>query len=148
MDGLSAAASVIAVIQMSQIIGGFLKDLYREIRRARTEIERLYDTVISLEIIAKGLEDLAKRRALGMNASLLEDPQGPLKQALKELKNVKEKLDVQIVDGSQFEKTKLSVKQSMKRSLRWPFDEGVLAILGRLENQRSSLLMSTAVNTL
>jgi hypothetical protein len=75
MDGLSAAASVIAVIQMSQIIGGFLKDLYREIRHARTEIERLYDTFIRLDIIAKGLDDLAKRRALGMmNASLLEDP--------------------------------------------------------------------------
>ena len=96
MDGLSAAASVIAVIQIAQSIGGFLKDMYRDIREARTEIERLYDSVISLEIIAKGLEDLLKRRGIEMmNASLLEDPQGPLKQALSELKIVKEILDVE-----------------------------------------------------
>jgi hypothetical protein len=150
MDGLSAAASVIAVIQIAQTIGGFLKDLYRDIRDARAEIGRLYDAAISLEIIAEGLDDLVKRRGIGMmNTSLLEDPQGPLQQALSELKMVKEKLDVEIVAGTRFEKLKLSVQKSVKQSVKWPFKkEEVLNIVARLENYKSSLLLDVDVNTL
>lgn len=149
MDGISVAASVIAVIQITQSVGLFLRDLYRDIRDARTEIEQLYDSVVSLEIIAKGLDDLLKRRGVEMmNKSLLEDPQGPLKKALSEVKAVKEKLDAQVVN-SRFEKIALSVKESVKRSLKWPFKkEEVLDIVARLDNRRSNLLLDVDINTL
>jgi hypothetical protein len=149
MDGSSVAASVIAVIQITQSVGLFLRDLYRDIRDARTEIERLYDSVVSLESIAKGLDDLLKRRGVEMmNKSVLEDPQGPLKKALSEVKAVKEKLDVQVVN-SRFEKIALSVKESVKRSLKWPFKkEEVLDIVARLDNHRSILLLDVDIDTL
>ena len=149
MDGLSAAASVIAVIQITQSVRLFLRGLYRDIRDARTEIERLYDSVVSLEIIAKGLDDLLKRQGVEMmNKSLLEDQQGPLKKALSEVKAVKEKLDVQVVN-SRFKKMALSVKDSVKRSLKWPFNkEEVLDIVARLDNHRSNLLLDVDINTL
>jgi ankyrin repeat domain-containing protein 50 len=149
MDGLSAVASVIAVIQVTQSVGVLLRDLYRDIRDARAEIERLYDSVVSLEIIARGLDDLVKQRGIVMmNSALLEDPKGPLKQALSELQRVKEKLEVQTIDD-RFEKLKLSVKQSIKRSLKWPFKkEEVLTIVARMENQKSSLILDIDVNTL
>lgn len=150
MDGLSATASVIAVIQITQSVGRFLKALYRDVRNARTEIERLYDSVTSLEFVTKELDGLLKRHDTGLlNASLLEDPHGPLKQALLELKTLKDRLDVQVVDGSRFEKMKLSTKHSAKRSVGWHFKKDeVLAVAVRLEKHVSTLMMNTTVNIL
>jgi hypothetical protein len=146
ITALGAAASVLAVIQMTQTVGLLLRDLYKDIRDARADIERLYESIVSLEIIAKGLDDLVKQRAL-KHLALLEDPKGPLKAAFAELKKLKEKIDVQI-DG-RFERLKLSVKKELKRSLKWPFKkEEVLAIVARLENLKSSLTLETGVNTL
>ena len=56
---------------------------------------------------------------------------------------------LKVVDGSRFEKLKLLVTQSVKRSLKWPFKkEEVLNIVARLEIQKSSLLLDVDVNTL
>jgi len=51
MDGLSVAASVIAVIQIAQAIGSALKDSYEDVRDARADIQKLYHSVRSLESI-------------------------------------------------------------------------------------------------
>ena len=40
MDGLSAAASIIAVIQVAQAVGSGLKDYYEGVRDAREDIDR------------------------------------------------------------------------------------------------------------
>ena len=150
MDGLSAAASVIAVLQIAQSIGSLLRDMYRNVRHARPQIENLYDSIISLEAIVKGLDGLVRRRGMGMiNAALLEDAQGPLKRALCELQIVKKKLDIRAVGDSLFGKMKPSFKESVKRSFHWPFaKEEVLAIVEKLENYKSSLLMDVTINTL
>ena len=151
MDGLSAAASIIAVIQITHAVAGALKDLYRDVRDARVEIERLYDSVTSVEIVTNALDDLLKRNdGVGiLNASLLEDPHGPLKQALLELETVKDRLEVKVADGSRFEKMKLSAKQSLKRSVGWHFKkEEVLAIAARLEKRVSTLTTNNTLNTL
>ena len=122
MDDPSAAASVIAVIRIIQSVDRFLKDLYRDFRDAQTEIERLYDSVISLEIVTKELDGLLKRHDAGLlDVLLLEDLHGPLEPALSELKAVKDRLKVQVIDSSRFEKMKLSVKHSAKRSVGWHF---------------------------
>jgi hypothetical protein len=149
MEGLGVAASVIAVVQITQSLGVLLRDLYRDVRDARAEIEQLYDSIVAFEIIAKGLDDLMKRRSnMVMNPALLEDPQGPLNQALSELKVVKEKLEVQTVDG-RFEKMRFSVEQSVKRSLKWPFKKGeVMTIVERVKNYKSNLMMDAVVNNL
>jgi len=149
MDGLSAAASVIAVIQITQSVGVFLRDVYQDIRNARAEIERIYDAVVSLEIVARRLHDLVKQQnSMVLDSALLADPKGPLKQALSELERVKEKLEVQSVDG-RFEKVKLSASQSRKRSLKWPFEkEEVMNIVARLDRHKSTLTLDVGVNTL
>jgi hypothetical protein len=149
MEGLSVAASIIAVVQITQSLSALLRDLYRDVRNARAEIEQLYDSIVTFEIIAKGLDDLMKRRSnMVMNPALLEDPQGPLNQALSELKEVKEKLEVQTIDG-RFEKKRFSVGQSVKRSLKWPFKKGeVMTIVERVKNYKSNLMMDATVNNL
>lgn len=146
ISALGAGASVIAVVQMTQTVRLLLRDLYKDIRHARADIERLYESIVSLEIIAKGLEGLVKQCAL-MHSELLENPNGPLRTVLTELEILKENLDVQI-DGT-FERLKLSIRKELKRSLKWPFKkEEVLAIVARLENLKSSLTLETGVNTL
>jgi hypothetical protein len=148
MDGLSAAGSVIAVIQITQFVGVRLRDLYRDIRHARAEIERIYDAVVSLEILVRRLDVLVKEKHVELDSALLAAPKGPLKQALSELRVVKDKLEVQSVDG-QFEKLKLSVSQSRERSLKWPFKkEEVVNIVARLESHKSTLVLDVGVNTL
>jgi hypothetical protein len=91
---------------------------------------------------------MKRRSNMVMNPALLEDPQGPLNQALSELKVVKEKLEVQTVDG-RFEKMRFSVEQSVKRSLKWPFKKGeVMTIVERVKNYKSNLMMDAVVNNL
>jgi hypothetical protein len=148
MDGFSAAASVLAVIQITQFVGVRLRDLYRDIRHARAEIERIYDAVVSLEILARRLDVFVKEKHVKLDSALLAAPQGPLKQVLSELGVVKDKLEVQSVDG-RFEKLKLSVSQSRERSLKWPFKkEEVVNIVARLESHKSTLVLDVGVNTL
>jgi hypothetical protein len=48
MDGLSAAASVIAVIQLAQFMGSTLKDYYEGVWDARNDIEELYNSITNL----------------------------------------------------------------------------------------------------
>lgn len=150
MDGVSTVASVIAVVQITQAVGKALRDFYRDLRDARSEIEQLYDSVVSLETIAKGLESLvAKSGQDMMNVALLEDPEGPLKKALKELQSVKTTLGVEVLAGSTFQKIKLSVRKELRRSIGWPFKKGdVMAIVQRLESHRNILMMDISVNTL
>jgi hypothetical protein len=147
MEPLSGAASVIAVVQIAQSVAIVLRDLYRVIRDARSQIDQLYNAIVSLEIIAKGIEDLLKRGAM-TNTTLLEDPNGPSKQVLLEIRKVKERLDVHTVDG-RFKRLKLSKRSSAKQVVGWPFKKGeVLDIIEILEKHKSSLILNVDVNNL
>jgi DNA integrity scanning protein DisA with diadenylate cyclase activity len=151
MEPVSAAASVIAVIQITQTVGVFLRDLYRDIRNARAEIERIYDAVVNLETIARKLDKLAKQQnRVVLDSALLTDPNGPLQQALSELERVKKKLDVPSVEvDGRFQKVKLSISQSRKRSLKWPFEkEEVMNLVVRLESQKTTITLEVGVDTL
>ena len=82
MDGLSSAASVIAVIQIVQSIGSALKDYYGDVRNAREDTRKLYDSVKSLEIILSTIQDLLnlRRDETLINSALLNDESGALNQ--------------------------------------------------------------------
>ena len=59
MDGLSAAASVVAVIQIAQAVGSALKDYYQGVRDSREDIQKLYNSVCYAHIcINSGHEKL------------------------------------------------------------------------------------------
>ncbi len=61
---LGAAASIFAVIRMNQSVGLLLRDLHKDSRHARADIESLYKPMVCVEIITKGLDDLAKRTCI------------------------------------------------------------------------------------
>jgi hypothetical protein len=65
MDGLSSAASVIAVIQGAQSVASGLKNYYEGVRDARADIRKLYNSIKGLEAILSTIQELLNRGMLG-----------------------------------------------------------------------------------
>ena len=82
MDGLSGAASVIAVLQLATAVGSALKDYYEGVRDAREDIRKLYGSIKGLERILERLKDVAKEMS---NETLLTQPLEGVRAELKEL---------------------------------------------------------------
>lgn len=146
MDGLSAAANIIAVLQLTQAVAVGLRTFYRHVRDARAEIDKLYSTIIGLEIIFKRLDSLSKQSGHELLDSILwSDPQGPLKQASNELILLKDQLEVQHSKKQQLEK----VMKSLRISWKWPFKQDEIAsIVNRLEGHKSTLLLQLSSHNL
>lgn len=125
MDGLSAAASVIAVIQISGQVFDLCRTYYSEVRDARTDIQRLCDEVTSLQNVLTNVAHMtsAKLPTLG----LLNQPDGPVQQCLTELIALAAKL----YPGQGKDK----MRQFGLRALKWPFSskdiEKVITAIGR-----------------
>ena len=129
MDGLSAVASVIAVVQTSGLVFDLCRTYYLQVKDARKDIKLLRDEVTSLQDVLTTVADLAEdpRSAKQPILSLLNQPDGPLKQCQKDLTSLAAKLD----PGQ----GKHTMKQFGLRALKWPFSskdvERFITIIGR-----------------
>ena len=115
MDGLSAAASVIAVIQISGRVFDLCRTYYLEVRDAREDIKRLRDEVTTLQDVLTNVADLAEAPGSAKLSilGLLNQPDGPLQQCGTELQVLATKLEL----GQGKDK----MKQFGLRALKWPF---------------------------
>lgn len=127
MDPVSAAASVIAVVQISAQIFDLCLTYYSEVKDARTDIKRLRDEIMSLQSVLTQIADLADARGTTelSNLDLLNQPDGPVQQCRAELMALAAKLN----SGQGKDK----MRQFGLRALRWPFsrkdvDKTLLAI--------------------
>jgi ankyrin repeat domain-containing protein 50 len=79
MDGLSAAASIIAVIQITTSLASIPRNYYTIVREARADIQRLYYSMNSLRTIVSAIKQLNDRfeKSLTLSA-LLTNQDGPL----------------------------------------------------------------------
>jgi|SRR5579862_7988085 len=128
MDGLSAAASVTAVVQISGQVFGLCWEYYSKVKDARENIKRLRDELKFLEDVVTNVEDLvdapgsAKLSILG----LLNQPDGPVQQCLKVLTQLAEKLKPE---------KGMDMRKFGSRALQWPFIskdvDNVIAVIGR-----------------
>ncbi|TVY40551.1 hypothetical protein LOCC1_G004799 [Lachnellula occidentalis] len=135
MDGLSGAASVIAVLQLATAVGSVLKDYYEGVRDAREDIRKLYASIKGLEGILERLKDVAK----GISDETLFTQ--PLEGVEAELKELMGKLQ-----GSKASKTRA---RRALQSLAWPFEKkdaekSVIAI----EKHKSGLSLLIGVEIL
>jgi hypothetical protein len=131
MDGLSAAASVIAVIQITAQVFDLCRAYYLNVKDARKDIQRLRNEVSSFQDILVGVVDLANEplssplKTLG----LVNEKDGPLDQCRLELTALLAKLD----PGKGASKVKLALQ-----SLKWPFHskeiDHVLVAIGRYKS--------------
>jgi hypothetical protein len=111
MDGLSAAASVIAIIQISEDVLLLCSQYLKAVKNAKSDIVRLQDELSSLKLVLEGAQKLLR----GPNAARLETSQ-PLLNGLRccysQLKDVETKLKG---DGKIMRYCRL-------RALKWPFE--------------------------
>lgn len=131
MDGLSAAATVIATIQTSAEVVRLCRAYYQATKEARQDILRLQDEVLSLNAILSNIVDMIDTEIPNSNAisSILLLADGPLQDYRKILLEVLNKLE----PGE----NKRWAKQAGLSSLKWPFRknelEYALMSIGRIK---------------
>jgi SMC interacting uncharacterized protein involved in chromosome segregation len=138
MDGLSSAASVIAVIQLTgslvKLCGGYIQ----EVRNAREEILTLQRAITGLQDTLQGLQNnLQENKAKGLSTSsrLPSD----ITACLSDLQALEARLD----PG----KGKMLMRKMGLRALKWPLKRTeVEGLTQNLERYKSSFLLSLQVD--
>ena len=129
MDPVSAAASVIAVVQISGQVFQLCQAYYSGVKEARKNIKLLRDEITSLQDVLTHVADLAEDPGSANPSilSLLDQQNGPVQQCQKDLKGLVLKLE----PGQENNK----MKQFGLRALKWPFSskdvEKLLTTIGR-----------------
>jgi hypothetical protein len=139
MDGISAAASIIAVIQLTASVAETLKDYYEAVRDARRDIQRLYHSINSLEVVLRAIQALDIRYE--DFSKVLKDVNGPLQSTLYEMKSIQKKLGPSTVFNTTASK--------FFKSLTWPFQKGdVEKILVVIERNKSTLALAFSIQNM
>ena len=140
MDGLSAAASVIAVIQISESVASLCSQYFTAVKNAKPDIERLQGELSSLKTVLEN----ARR--------LLEDPSGPrlktsqllrdtLNDCSSQLKDLEIKLEEKLNTGK---KGKVMSRFGL-RALKWPFEskdvDGLIQTLKQCQDSLSASII-------
>jgi hypothetical protein len=92
MDGLSGAASVIAVVDLSVKIASLYSQYYKDVKNAKDDINRLLQEVANLTTISTDLAKLLD----GPNGTRLKSSQklsSAVEDSLKKLQKIMKKLD-------------------------------------------------------
>jgi hypothetical protein len=129
MDGLSVAASIIAVIQISGQVIDLCHAYYSEVKDARTDIQRLRDEMTSLRDVLSKLCDLAKTPGSTELSifGLLNQPDGPVQRCLTD--------SIALVVTLNPGQGKSKMRQFGLRALKWPFSnkdvDKAIAVIAR-----------------
>ncbi|KAL8631125.1 hypothetical protein Q9189_003159 [Teloschistes chrysophthalmus] len=103
MEGITAAASIIAIVQISEEVGKLCGTYIRGVRHAQKEIERLQTKALALHAVLKRLENEPHTSIDGK----------VIKSCCDELSSIKERL--------QPRKKQVAMKRFGLRALKWPF---------------------------
>ncbi|KAL5330790.1 hypothetical protein ACEPPN_000313 [Leptodophora sp. 'Broadleaf-Isolate-01'] len=95
MDGLSGAASIIAVIDISAKIFEICQTYVSAVKEARKDIQRLRDGVTSLQDVLTDVRDLAEDSSLSRRSvfSRLNQHDGPVQQCERDLRRLVAQLE-------------------------------------------------------
>jgi hypothetical protein len=113
MEGLSTAASVIAVVDMSAKVASLLFQYSKEVKNAKEDIAQVQLKVLGLKSASESVQQLLS----GPNKEKLEASQkllAALHDSLSQLRKLEQELD----PG----KTRKVMRRVGLRALRWPFD--------------------------
>ena len=96
MDGLSGAASVIAVIDISAKIFELCQTYVSAVKEARKDIQRLRDAVTSLQDVMTDVRDLAEDPSSSIRSAFshLSQHNGPVQQCERDLRGLEAQLDL------------------------------------------------------
>jgi hypothetical protein len=115
MDGLSGAASIIAVIDISAKIFELCQTYVSAVKEARKDIQRLRDGVTSLQDVITDVRDLAEDPSLSRRSVFnhLNQHDGPVQQCERDLRKLLAQLEVGEGENK--------MRQFGLRALKWPF---------------------------
>lgn len=137
MDGLSSAASVIAVIQLTGSLVKLCRGYIREVKDARDEILKLQRAAESLQRIFQDLKFLqdSNGKRLSTSSQLASD----IADCLSDLQALEARLD----PG----KGKKIMRKAGLRALKWPMKRAeVEGVTQNLEKYKTSFLLSLQVD--
>ncbi|KFY02415.1 hypothetical protein V490_00500, partial [Pseudogymnoascus sp. VKM F-3557] len=136
MDGLSGAASVIQVIQLSAQVLGALKTYYEVVRDCREDLARLYDAICGLKVILPKLKDLASDVNLESIRWCFNEDAGPVRRLHQELNSLEKKLASWKLDQFITEK---KLRRATKY-LKWPLLKSDIANSTRVIRDQCSIV--------
>ncbi|KAK6538211.1 hypothetical protein TWF694_011092 [Orbilia ellipsospora] len=138
MDGLSVAASVIAVIQISISVVNLCDEYFKRVKNAKEEIEKVRNQVaLNLQILknAQELLDGPYRAKLSASAGF----KNALSIGKAELETLQQKLQENFFQQSEQGKKRNSFFNRMK-DFRWPFTlTEIQQVITKLENVRQGV---------
>lgn len=103
MEGIAAAASIIAIVQISEEVGKLCGTYIRGVQHAQKEIERLQTKALALHAVLKRLENEPHTSIDGK----------VIRSCCDELSSIKERLEPR--------KKQVAMKRFGLRALKWPF---------------------------
>jgi hypothetical protein len=134
MDALGAAASVIAVVELSAKVVSVCVEYSRAIKNATKDIDLLLNELKSLQDVLEKVKQLLD----GPNGSRLSASQSlrnGLDSSGSELKTLDQKLEPSI--------SRKRMSRIGLRALKWPFEtEEVNKVLGRLERCKQAISLA------
>jgi hypothetical protein len=138
MDGLSGAASVIAVIDMSAKITALCFQYSIALKNAKNDIERIEKKVGDIKRVLESIKELfdgPHKARLSTTHGLLKS----LKQCLRELQKLNEELE----PG----KTRKTMSRFGVRALKWPFtSKQVERIISSMEGYEQTFTLALQVD--
>ena len=135
MDGLSTAASISAVIQITCQAYSLCQTYYLEVKKARKDINVLCKEIIAFQDVLRSVRDMASTHGPGTlsNLHVLCNADGLVAKCQKEME--------ELVSGlwSGFGKSE-KMKQFGVRALKWPFrSKDIEKALIRIERYKTTL---------
>ena len=141
MDGVSAAASIVALIQISEHLFGLCQEYFQGVKHAREDIQRLRDEILSLQDILinlKELTDAADSAKLSIFKTL-NQIDGPVQRCQTHLNGLVTKLDPGLGENR--------MKQFGLRALKWPFNsKAVNEIIVVIERHKTTFSLALNVD--
>jgi chromosome segregation ATPase len=134
MDGISAAASVIAVIQLTGSIMKIREDYIKEVKDARKDIVSLQKEVAALREVLERLSDLSR----GLQSTMLSTSQA-LADGTTGCLSVLQELEEKIYPG----RGKKAMSKVGLRALKWPLRRTeVERVMKDLERYKTTFTLS------
>lgn len=119
MDGLSAAASIIAIVQIAGSVASLGYSYVASVKRAPKELRELLKELGSLSDVLDTLQDYVAANPQSPALEKLSTPGGPLKGCATELNELHAKLSsIKLTQGA---------SGAVERFIKWPFLEKEMA---------------------
>ncbi|KAF4979066.1 hypothetical protein FDECE_18120 [Fusarium decemcellulare] len=139
MDGLSVAANIIAVVELTAKVASLCVQYSTAVKNARSDIERLQRELNSLEAVLFRARSLAEGPH-GAKLQAIQQLQGALDDASSQLLHLSARMEEKLANS----KTRKAMSRFGIRALKWPFESSEIeTIIRNLDRNRDAL--STAL---